>query len=261
MKRTLALILVLATLLCLFPFAVSAEEAEPVAQSEESGSYLDLYVKEGLVALYDAYSATAQEAYTDTENHATWTAVDFYEKEGYDAYLDPASYYAQMLCGTQLIWKWEDGYLLHYPKNDTPATSGNGRDDPYSFIRWYGETLPQAVMTSADAQFTVQQVYQLLGGMTQDMYLSTPKVENGAVVNSATITAFPYTYGGGFTIGDLGSSYDYHTWVFDGKFQQGGVWRASFTGCYSNSAYFLGEYYNVLQGLDSSTPARWVRAG
>ena len=256
MKRTLALLLVLATLLCLVPVAVSAEEtAEPVAQSE--GSYLDLYVKEGLVALYDAYSGVAADAFEGT---ASWYAVDFYEKEGYDDYATLGASKADLLAGVNMRWKWENGYLVKSSHTNTPSTGGTGhRDDNFSFIRL--NTLGAQLLADVNSQFTIQQVYQFLGGITQDIYLSTPKVENGVVVNASTITAYPYTYSGGFTVGDLGSSYDYHTWIHDGKFTQGGVWRAKFDGCYDDSVYFLGEYYNVLQGADSSNASRWVRMG
>ena len=256
MKRTLALLLVLATLLCLFPVAASAEAAAPAAE-RENGSYLDLYVKKGLVALYDAYSGVAADAFEAT---AKWAPVDFYGKEGYDAYADLSVSTADLMAGVNMRWKWENGYLVKSSHTDTPSQATGHRDDNYSFIRL--NKLGEQLLADANAQLTVQQVYQLLGGITKDIYLSTPKVENGVVVNASTITAYPYTYSGGFKIGDLDSSYDYHTWVYDGKLTQGGVWRASFTGdSYDDSLYFLGEYYNVLQGADASNASRWVRMG
>ena len=258
MKKFLALTLVLCTLLCLFPVAASAEVTKNEMKNE-TGSYLDLYVKEGLVALYDAYSGVAADAFEGT---AKWAPVDFYEKEGYNDYADLSVSTADLMAGVNMRWKWENGYLVKSSSTDTPSTGGDGhRDDNFSFIRL--NTLGEQLLADANAQLTVQQVYQLLGGITKDIYLSTPKVENGVVVNASTITAYPYTYSGGFKIGDLDSSYDYHTWVHDGKLTQGGVWRAKFTGdtLGGNSAYFLGEYYNVLQGADTSNASRWVRMG
>ena len=98
MKRLLSMLLVLATLLCLLPVAVTASE-ETTLENRSAATYIDLYVKDGLVALFDAYGATAADG-----NVASWTPVDLYGKAGYDAYVDPTTY-ATSLNGS---WAYAD---------------------------------------------------------------------------------------------------------------------------------------------------------
>lgn len=255
MKKFLALLLVLCTLLCLFPVAVSAEEGDVSgAESETTGTYLDLYVKEGLVALYDAYGATAS-----ADAATTWTAVDFYGKEGYDSYLNPAEYAATLTPGAYLAWKWEDGHLLHYAYNDNGATTT--RDDVGSFIDL--NALGAALITDAASQLTVQTVYQLLGGPTADASLSTPVIEDGVVTNSATLgTTYKFTYGGGLVVCDLSNQIGWHANIYDGGFSQMGGWRVDYDGlAIDKCIYFFGEYYNVLPGNDLTDAAGNSLAG
>ena len=93
MKRFLSLFLVLCTLLCLIPMAVSAEEAAPEAQAEATASYLDLYVKDGLVSLLDGFAVEA--AGRTTQKLLTPAAL--YGVDGYEDYIDPTLYTADVL--------------------------------------------------------------------------------------------------------------------------------------------------------------------
>ena len=86
MKRFLSLFLVLCTLLCLFPVAVSANEGGEGGESEATATYLDLYVKDGLVALFDGYSMTASETAPNK-----WVPVNLFGVDGYDDYIDPTT--------------------------------------------------------------------------------------------------------------------------------------------------------------------------
>ena len=86
MKRALAFLLVLATLLCMVPVMTSAAEPETPTGL---GDYRDLYVKEGLVALFTAYEATA----SDT-TLTSWTPANYYGIKGYEDYIDPSTYTA-----------------------------------------------------------------------------------------------------------------------------------------------------------------------
>ncbi len=119
MKRFLSILLVLATLLCLFPFAVSAEGEGADTGDKSAATYLDLYVKDGLVALFDAYSATASETAV-----LSWTPVDLYGKAGYDDYLAPKEYFfaGSGTQESQFTWRYVDGALAPFVSNATVST-------------------------------------------------------------------------------------------------------------------------------------------
>jgi len=111
MKRILSFILIVAMLLCAIPVMANASEAnEQSAEATESANglndYRDLYVKDGLVALFTAYEAVA----SDTTLSA-WAPADYYGKSGYDSYLDPAGYTASLVSASNMVWTYENGYL------------------------------------------------------------------------------------------------------------------------------------------------------
>ena len=59
-ERITVFVLILAMLFCAIPFAASAVEEGTPESGEQEASYIDLYVKSGLVSLFTAYDAQAQ---------------------------------------------------------------------------------------------------------------------------------------------------------------------------------------------------------
>lgn len=117
-KRIISLILttcMLLSLLSVFATATSAAEADTgvdtYSDAGTSASYIDLYVKDGLVALFDAYSMTASD-----EKLTAWRPLDLNGEEGYDDYLplSEASGAYALSSGKSFEWRAADGYLkLH----------------------------------------------------------------------------------------------------------------------------------------------------
>lgn len=100
MKRFLSVLLVLATLFTAFPLAVSA--AETTTETTGLGDYRDLYVKDGLAALFTAYESTASDTAV-----TSWAPANYFGIKGYDSYLDPTTY-SHTLTST---WKPINGAL------------------------------------------------------------------------------------------------------------------------------------------------------
>ncbi len=108
-------------------------------------TYIDLYVKEGLVALFDAYGAAASD-----EAPTAWTPVDLYGKEGYDAYLEPVAY--PLYDNTDhLAWKWENGRLTSY--RQSAAGAANVASGFYFNLDTLGATVGKT--------YTVQEIFQI----------------------------------------------------------------------------------------------------
>ena len=78
-KRFFALLLAFAILLCAVPVALA--EAQTKDTIPDAESYLDLYVKDGLVALFDGYSVAAS-----STPLTEWKPVDLYGRAGYEDY-------------------------------------------------------------------------------------------------------------------------------------------------------------------------------
>jgi len=107
-KRLLSLFLVLVTVFCMIP-VMTASAADTDAQSAETtglGDYRDLYVKDGLVALFTAYESTA----SDT-TLTSWTPADYYGVKGYDTYLNPEDYTASLVSANNMVWTNANGYI------------------------------------------------------------------------------------------------------------------------------------------------------
>ena len=169
MKRFLSIFLVLATLLCLFPVAVSAEDEGADMGDKSTATYLDLYVKDGLVALFDAYSATASETTV-----LSWTPVDLYGKDGYDAYLAPKEYFfaGSGTQESQYTWRYVDGAIV-------PFVSNPGISLP-TYLQLSGENgLSEEILNG-----TVQEVFA-----PATVNRATPTVTNG-ILNSSELPAF-----------------------------------------------------------------------
>lgn len=147
MKRFLSLFLVLATLLCAIPVLGTAAMAETKAAGASDkglGDYRDLYVKEGLVALFTAYEATAS-----STAPTTWTPADYYGKKGYDDYLAPAAY--ALYDNTSYFgWKWVNGALASY-RQSTNGTSGDSANFYFNL-----DTLGAAIGTTYSVQTITQ---------------------------------------------------------------------------------------------------------
>lgn len=104
-KRVLSLALALSMLIGMFTVfgtsASAAEENNLATASKSEKSYLDLYVKEGLVALFDGFSKSASD-----DLLTVLTPEDLYGESGYDAYVDPSRYTADIAGGTFDIYDW-----------------------------------------------------------------------------------------------------------------------------------------------------------
>ena len=171
-RKILSIVLTLATLVgCFACFASAAGAATeaPASSSKSSASYLDLYVKEGLVALFDAYGAATADG-----DVTTWQPVNFYGKAGYSSYADPSSYTTSLVKGSNLGWKWEDGYLSHYWHTDPGDRCKD--DDSVFNIDEVGALLAD------DYDYTVQAVYQyVLPYNTKQS--SAPIIEGNVITN------------------------------------------------------------------------------
>ena len=120
MKRFLSLFLVLCTLLCLFPVAISAVEGGEDLAPEATATYVDLYVKDGLVALFDGYSLTASETAP-----TKWAPVNLFGVEGYEDYIDPSTYSYYFANGNgRYGWQQVDGGIRIYLKSATTTYWG-----------------------------------------------------------------------------------------------------------------------------------------
>ncbi len=149
MKKVLSFFLALALLLCALPIAsVYAEgETEGADTPEGFGDYRDLYVKEGLVALFDAFGATA-----GTSNLSKWTALDLSGRADYPDYISPSAYSTKFNSGSNLYYKWGDGCLVSYH-------TSKGSERP-------GENFQLTSLFSllgANASWSIQEVYQITG--------------------------------------------------------------------------------------------------
>ena len=109
-----------------------------------------------------------------------WTAENFYGVEGYEDYVDPTTYATVLDGGWTLQWKWENGYLSHYasPGVDSRHDGIAGYDASYFDI----SALAPHFIKGADSQYTVQQVYQVVGTEAKDEY-AYPTIEDGVITN------------------------------------------------------------------------------
>ncbi len=231
-KRVLSFILMLSMLVgCFTVFATGAAAEEgtalPKSSKKSAGSYLDLYVKDGLVAIFDAYSASAS-----TSEETAWRPADLHGKAGYSSYVDSDDYTATLSRGTYLGWKWENGYLSHYVHT---VASGARGDDADSFINM--DTLGAHL---GSGTYTVEEVYRLTPYTGENQ---SPKMEGGKVTNFDTL-AFD-VYGGKSHYGNLTitpqyfAKYPYHS----GKFFLGG-YRLDVAGSYY---FFQSDYYGYVK--------------
>ena len=151
-KKLLSLLLLACMLVSVFPLSAYAEgEEAETTPAENEVTYLDLYVKDGLVALFDAYSAKAGAGVKAT----SWAPVDFYGKEGYDSYVNPEDFAAGTLVdpdGGYLSFRWADGYLESY--NESPVTKNTMDTTAYLDLS------PLIELLGGDSTYSVQEVIQ-----------------------------------------------------------------------------------------------------
>ena len=150
MKRILSMLLVLATVLCLlaaFPAAASAADAEEEGtESTLTDTYVGLYVKKGLVALFDAYGATASNT-----NLSSWTPVALYGNADYPDYVDPAAYTAKFTAASNLYYKWGNGCLTSYT---TKTVTSNNPGENFTLTSLFNKL-------GEGATWSIQEVYQV----------------------------------------------------------------------------------------------------
>ena len=97
-KRILAALLAVCLLASLFPVATTAAEQAQVADADRTATnYLDLYVKDGLVVLFDAGRAASD---TVDLAAATWTGMTvsdgvLVKNDAYKASLGGGAYHAE----------------------------------------------------------------------------------------------------------------------------------------------------------------------
>ena len=165
MSLFLTICLLLSTF-TVFATTASAADAASVTTSESSAvSYLDLYVKDGLVAIFDGYSVEASDT-APTE----WKPVDFYGKAGYDSYLDTTSYtYAFDFVGNTAAMKQVDGGYQMQIKG-SKLSWGHGA---YLNLDSLGALL------GVDGVVTIQEV--------TSHAVASPVVENGVVTNYTSL--------------------------------------------------------------------------
>ena len=183
MKRFLSLFLVLATLLCMIPLAVSAETVTPEAQAETTVTYLDLYVKDGLVALFDGHSLAASNT-TPTN----WAPVNLYGVEGYDDYINPTTYSYYFANGNgRYGWKQDNGGMRIYLKNSNISYWATGN---YLNLDSLGALL------GYESTITVQQL------VTHDALI--PVISEGVLTNYTSMYAgYKYFRGGDNAMGSF----------------------------------------------------------
>ena len=172
----------------------SGEQTPSVTDTEGESSYLDLYVKEGLVALFDGYSREASdEILTEIE------PVNFFGKAGYIDYVDPSRYTADISNGVYAasVYKWQnaDGAIS--------VTYGG----------YYGDRSSANYQTRVDLSdlgeiigttYTVQELY------TQITPLGFPTVENGVVTYPEEAANFRFDGKNVFGVLELSYSYMYY---------------------------------------------------
>ncbi len=128
-KRILAALLAVCLLASLFPVATTAAEQAQVAVADRAASdYLDLYVKDGLIVLFDAGTAS-----TDTIDLAagTWTGMTvsngaLVKNEAYQATLGGGAYHAE---SNPTGWRSENGALV-WREPDSMSANRYLRFDP-----------------------------------------------------------------------------------------------------------------------------------
>ena len=169
-KRILSFVLMLSMLISLFTVfatgtsAASGDEGTPSAQSSGSSvTYLDLYVKDGLVALFDAYGAKAS-----TTAITTWSPVDLYGKAGYNDYL-AATEYSFYSNKTAHTWYSYDGYI---------APTLNSGANAWSYTCLNVDAIGAVIGTD----YSVQEVYDPFA------FGTASQVE--PVLNGTTVTNF-----------------------------------------------------------------------
>ena len=105
-KRILSLALALSMLVGMFTVfatvgSAATDSSVPSSSGKTASTYLDLYVKDGLVALFDGMSKSASD-----EALSVLTPENLYGASGYDAYVDPSRYTADIAGGTFDIYDW-----------------------------------------------------------------------------------------------------------------------------------------------------------
>ncbi len=118
------------------------------SKREEAKEYIYDYVSDGLVAIFDAFSAKS----TDGET-SVWKPVDLYGVEGYEDYIDPLTYSYSFLNS----WKFVDGGVKPVAKSGALNLDSLG-----------------ALLGTT---YTVQEIQSYPN-------LLVPKVENGVFVNN-----------------------------------------------------------------------------
>ena len=176
-KRLLCLVLTLTMMLsCLTVLASpasAAESAAPQSTGSDTPSYVDLYVKDGLLALFDAHSAkAASTALTE------WRPVNLYGKTGYDSYIDPSRYSSAFSPSTRHEWKWVDGAVYPAVKNADAGAWAN-----YTYLNL--NSLGALIGTT----YTVQEVFTQKG--------LAPVITNGVLTNYNEIKVQNGRYGAG----------------------------------------------------------------
>ncbi len=173
MKRFLSFLLICATLLGVLPVMnVSASESSSLLNNENGEStahhYTELYVKEGLAALFVAYESTASESTV-----TAWTPVAFYGKAGYDSYIDPSLYKAQTVSGGKLAWRQANGSLK------TCLTEANTAENPGTYLKL------TSLHSLLSDNFAVQEVWQQTSSTITGNTPVYTENEDGTVTASA----------------------------------------------------------------------------
>ncbi len=235
MKKRILSFLLMLSLLCSSLSVLGASVAYASPDTEEStaviksGNYKDLYVKDGLVALFVAYDAISSE-----EDASVWTPVNLYGAPGYSSYLDPATYTASLSRGTYLGFKWENGYLSHYVH--TQATGNRGSDE---------SSLLNLDALGTGTSYTVQEVYQLTGTVGGTVE-TVPAVNGSTLTNYSALAQKAFmVFNGGSLIGDMQIHMQYYAAIKTNKWIIGG-YLTTFTNVSGNN-FFIGNYYGSTQ--------------
>ena len=183
MKRFLSLFLVLATLLCLFPMAISAtEEGVGGETPEATATYLDLYVKDGLVALFDGFAVAA----ADKTAQKLLTPAPLYGVEGYEDYIDPSLYTANVVYTGQ-AWG-EYVYPCRFTNGAFSFQKIENTDRTKIDYMYYVDLDDLGALLGTT--YTVQEIFTVTPQTKGGGY--APIIENGVVTNWAAISGDNY---------------------------------------------------------------------
>ena len=146
------------------------EFKEPEIVPTEASAYVDLYVKAGLVALFDGYSVKAS-----VEEMTVLAPVDLYGNELYPDYIDTSKYRADLKYGTGAKKVYSFGFTNGAYSIKKINASKDRTDEQYSFYIDLDD-LGALIGTT----YTVQEVYTIKSW-------ATPTIADGVVANYADL--------------------------------------------------------------------------